>query len=99
MLQMVKQRINPLMVLGEAQTYDELAEILQARRQELGLTQMQLGHEAEFHDGYVGKLEAGSQDQEPGASVRRAGRVTLYRWLKALQVKLVIVVADEEDDA
>lgn len=72
--------------LGEAQTYEQLASILAARRRAMGLTQMELGFIADLQDGYVAKLEIGRQ-----RGGRSAGRSTLYPWLKALGVKLVVI--------
>ena len=79
-------------ILGEAQTYDELASILAARRYDLGYTQMELGYIAELQDGYIAKLEIGHREgkgQRPTG--RQAGPRSLYDWLKSLKVKLIVV--------
>ena len=87
-------------VLGEAETYDQLAAILAARRQSLGLSQMDLGYIAGLQDGYIAKLEIGHKGDNAPRVRKRAGRtagpMSLYVWLKALGVKLVVV---KDDDA
>ena len=87
-------------VLGEAKSYDELRELLAERRIELGYTQMELSMEADLPDNYVSKLELGhnerrDRDYTKRPAGREAGKMSLYRWLKPLRVKL-LVVADED---
>jgi len=88
-------------ILGEAETYDELAAILAARREALGLSQMKLGLIAGLQDGYVAKLEIGHKGDLARRTRKRAGRtagpMSLYVWLKALGVKLVVVQDNDAD--
>ena len=88
-------------ILGEAETYDELAAILAARREALGLSQMELGLIAGLQDGYVAKLEIGHRGDMARRTRKRAGRtagpMSLYVWLKALGVKLLVVEDNDTD--
>ena len=94
MLAMAERKPKPK-VLGEAQSYDELAVILAARRRDLGHSQMELGYIAGLQDGYVAKLELGHKPNDETRTGRTAGPKTLYPLLKSLKVKLLVV----EDDA
>lgn len=67
---------------GVAEDYVELVGLLRRRRQDLGLTQLEVDHLAGFQDGYCGKLEV---------EARRATGPTLGWWAGALGVGLVLV--------
>jgi transcriptional regulator with XRE-family HTH domain len=88
-------------IRGEAETYNDLAAILAARREALGLSQMELGLIAGLQDGNVAKLEIGHRGDTAQRTRKRAGRtavpMSLYVWLKALGVKLLVVQDNEAD--
>lgn len=64
-------------------TYAEFVAYMVARRQALGLSQIDLDHECGFYSGYIGHLE--NWDARHG---RVAGPVAMRRWLGALGVQL-----------
>ncbi len=55
--------VNPLALPPDAEMSPELAfaQVLRARRQKLGLTQMDLTGDTEFDQSYISKLELGRQ--------------------------------------
>lgn len=79
-------------VLGIAKSYVELTSILRRRREEKGMSQLELDDAAGMQSGYTGKLEmvpAPGEERKKGA--RTMGRLTTERWLTSLGVKLVVV--------
>lgn len=68
------------------QTYEDLLHRLRCRRNELGLSQLDLDQICGFQDGYTGKLELGHRP-----SGRGLGDMSLPTLLDALGVRLQLV--------
>lgn len=68
-------------------TYEELIEVLKARREELGMSQLEFDDHAGFQAGYTGKLELGYKEGGRGI-----GNLNLPTWLDALGVRLTVVL-------
>lgn len=86
---------SALKELAIVQNYDELRAVLTKRRRDLGLSQWEVDQISGMQDGYTGKLEIGRADKKAEGGTRstgrEAGKVSLYLWLKALGLKLVVI--------
>ncbi|SDQ99320.1 hypothetical protein SAMN05519103_00335 [Rhizobiales bacterium GAS113] len=69
-------------IIARAASYDQLCEILIARRKQLGLSQMAVDHIAGLQDGYTAKIEVFH---------KKMGRLSLTLLLGALGVDLALV--------
>ncbi len=78
-------------LLAEATTPQEIADALNIRRQELGITINELNDVTGFAGGYVGKIFAKGYR-------KNLGQLSLPTFLEALGCRLVIV-ADEDPEA
>lgn len=76
-----------------AEGYADLVTALRARRMALGLSQAEIDYRAAWAEGLCGKLECNHR----APNYRRAGDVTLRRWLRVLglRIRLEVVAAVE----
>lgn len=71
-----------MQIVARIATYPELRDALRARRQELGLTQLELDYLSGVQDGWTGKAEC---------SAKRWGQMSLACALGALGLRVVLV--------
>ena len=71
-------------------SYDDLIATLIARRQELGLSQIELDYVSGLQEGYSGKLESWRHPN----SGRKLGKVSMRLLLEALGVVLIVMTKD-----